>query len=199
LKQGFEILTGQKGAASAAAVTSASLAASLAAPLAAATKGFLTSVPALAMPDVIVEEQQASGTGGGASTSGAWFTRVLNTLVRNIGSIASLATNQVTLGAGTYYFSWSSPCGLSDQHQSRLINASDGLLVGYGSSEYSISTSPSVTTRSVGGVVVTIAAPKTFRIEHRVATSSANTGALGVGNSFGGTNVYSHLEITKLA
>jgi hypothetical protein len=151
------------------------------------------------MPDAIIEEQQASGTGGGTSTSGAWFTRVLNTLVRNSGSIASLASNQVTLGAGTYYFSWSAPCGLSDQHQSRLFNVTDSAVVGYGSSEWSSSTTVSATTRSVGGIVVTIAAAKAFRIEHRVATSSPNAGALGVAQSFGNINVCSRLEITQLA
>jgi hypothetical protein len=52
-------------------------------------------------PDVIVEEQLASGTNGGAGTAGAYATRPLNTLVRNHGTLASLASNQVTLPAGT--------------------------------------------------------------------------------------------------
>jgi hypothetical protein len=151
------------------------------------------------MPDAIIEEQQASGTGGGTNTAGAWFTRVLNMLVRNANSIASLATNQVTLGAGTYYMAWSSPCGFSDQHQSRLFNVTDAAVVAYGSSEYSTSSSVTAATRSVGGTVVTIAASKAFRIEHRVLTSSPNVNALGVANAFGNTQIYSRLEITQLA
>jgi hypothetical protein len=154
-------------------------------------------VISMTAPDVIVEEQQAGGTGGGTATSGSWFTRVLNILVRNAGTIASLATNQVTLGAGTYYFSWSSPCGLVDSFQSRLFNVTDSTVVKYGTNEYSAS-SISVITRSIGSVTVTIAASKTFRIEHQVTTSSVNAGALGVSNAFGVTGIFSRLEITKL-
>jgi hypothetical protein len=54
-------------------------------------------------PDVIVQEQQTSGSAGSAATHGAWSTRVLNTIVRNNGTIGSLGSNQITLPSGTYY------------------------------------------------------------------------------------------------
>lgn len=151
------------------------------------------------MPDVIVEDQEASGTGGGASTSGSWFTRTLNTLARNIGSIASLSTNQVTLGAGTYYAAWSAPHGPSDGHQTRLFNVTDSAVVGYGTSEYINSAASFAISRSFGSVVFTIAGSKAFRVEMRVVTSNANAAALGPSNAFGNINTFSRLEITQLA
>jgi hypothetical protein len=108
------------------------------------------------IPDVIVEEQQSSGTSGGTSATGSFGTRVLNTLVRNNGSIATLSSNQVTLGAGTYYFTWSAPAFLTNQHQTRLQNITDGTTVGTGSSEISVAGTSTVSSRSAGSAVVTI-------------------------------------------
>ena len=154
------------------------------------------AVGTLTLPDVIVEEQQTSGTAAGASTSGSFTTRVLTTLVRNVGSIASLSSNQVTLGAGTYYMAWSAPCLASNQHQTRLQNITDATTTGTGTSEFCDST-VAMTTRSFGSVVVTIAGSKAFAVQHRVTTSHATNG-LGAACSFG-TEIYTRLEITKLA
>jgi hypothetical protein len=147
----------------------------------------------LGIPDVIVEEQQPSGTNGGSSTSGSYITRGLNTIVRNFNSIASLASNQVTLSAGTYYFRWSAQASNSNSHKSRLLNATDTAVVGYGTSAYAPSGSA---TDTVGATVLTISAPKAFALQHQVGVSAASNG-FGVAGSFG-TEVYSRLEITKM-
>lgn len=149
------------------------------------------------IPDVIVEEQQASGTNGGTATSGSFATRVLNTLVRNNNSIASLASNQVTLGAGTYYFEWSAPAAFVQRHQTRVQNITASTTVGTGTSEYSSnSNSDAIVTRSFGACVVTIAGSTAFALQHEVQATKTSNG-LGIACSFG-TEVYSHLEITKL-
>jgi hypothetical protein len=53
-------------------------------------------------PDVIVQDQKPSGTAGASLGNGVWVTRQLNTVVRNNGSVASVAGNSVTLPAGTW-------------------------------------------------------------------------------------------------
>lgn len=152
------------------------------------------------MPDVIVEEQQPAGTNGGTATSGSFFNRALNFLVRNAGSIASLSSNQLTLPAGTYYFEWSAPTYLTAQHQTRLQNITDGITIASGTSEYNIpnSANDSCVTRSSGSTVETITTSKTFALQHRVNTSRSTNG-LGLASNFGITEVYSRLKITKLA
>ncbi len=50
----------------------------------------------------VLEEQQSDGTDGGTSTSGSDQTAVINTEVYDPDSIASIAANQFTLGAGKY-------------------------------------------------------------------------------------------------
>ncbi len=50
-----------------------------------------------------IQDQKSDGTQGGTLTTGSWQTRVLNTVLTNEITGASLATNQITLPAGTYY------------------------------------------------------------------------------------------------
>lgn len=52
-------------------------------------------------PDVTVQYQTASGVAGTLPASGSPWT--LNTVVRNVNSVASLASSTVTLPAGTWY------------------------------------------------------------------------------------------------
>jgi hypothetical protein len=149
-----------------------------------------------AMPDVIVEEQLASGTNAGIFTAGSYVQRALNTVVRNAGSIASLASNQVTLGAGTYHLAWSSPGVNCAQHKTRLVNASTAGVVGVGTTEFS--STGGACTRSVGSAVVTIGSSNSFSLQHR-CTSTEPTNGLGIFAAYGDVEVYSRLEITKLA
>lgn len=148
------------------------------------------------MPDVIVEEQQASGTNGGTFTSGAWRTRALNTLVRNANSIASLASNQITLPAGTYYFKYAATAFSVDDHQAKISNVTDSTDVSFGIASYARAASAGAS-NSEGSGVVTITASKTFALQHQCATTASGNG-LGVGANFG-LEVFSRLEITRLA
>lgn len=50
-----------------------------------------------------LQDKQNSGTDGATLTASTWNTRVINTSVTNEISSASLASNQITLPAGTYW------------------------------------------------------------------------------------------------
>ena len=151
-------------------------------------------VPSNYAADVIVEDQRASGTNAGASTSGSYETRTLNTLVRNNGSIASLASNQVTIPSGTYYAVWSAPSTNSTQHQSKLRNVTDST-DSFGTTQFAGS---GAQTDSPGSVVLTIAASKAFAVQARVFTSSSPAGQ-GSAASFGNIEVYARLQLWKVA
>lgn len=149
-------------------------------------------------PDVIIEDQKASGTNGGTATSGSFQTRTLNTLVRNNGTLASLSTNQFTLPAGTYAMRAGAVAFRCAFHQTRLRNVTDSTDVGLGLNQYSATgLADSFTQSSEVAGVVTIAASKTFELQHRVSTTRATDG-FGVACSFG-TEVYARVEITKVA
>jgi len=51
---------------------------------------------------LVVQDQKSSGTAGGAGVATTWTTAVLNTSVANSITDSSLASNKITLPAGTY-------------------------------------------------------------------------------------------------
>lgn len=149
-------------------------------------------------PDVILEDQKTSGTDGGTATTGSWQTRTLNTAVRNVGSLAALASNQFTLPAGTYHVLVAAPARRVDHHQARLQNITDAATVAVGTGEFSGSGVSPSNTPSIISTVFTIAGSKTFEVQHNVATTKATDG-YGIAVGRGVTEVYSRVEITKVA
>ena len=134
---------------------------------------YTTALPAGAIL-AILADQKASGTAGGTFTSGAWQTRDLNTEVYDRLGILSIASNQFTIStAGTYEISWHTPAYGTAGHQSLLYNITDSTVVAYGSTEY---TAAAVITASSGIFVVTIAASKTFSIQHKCGSTSGTYG-----------------------
>jgi hypothetical protein len=165
----------------------------------ASSAGAARFVLGVGVPDVIIEDQKASGTAGGGLTAGV-NTRTLNTLVRNASGTGanSLTSNQFELNAGTYYMQWSAPSWRCDQHQTLLRNVTDGTYPAFGTSEYSASATDNAQSRSTGSTVVTIASTKSFAMHHLVLTTRATNGA-GLAASSGGIEVYTRVEIWRLA
>lgn len=144
---------------------------------------------------ILIVDQKAANTAGGASTSGSFATRTLNTELFDTGSHASVSSNQVTLAAGTYYIRVSAPAFASDSHQCVLYSITAAADVFIGTPEYSFQSggSGTVVTRSVAQGMVTIGSPTVYEIRHRVATSKTVNG-LGVQANFGVVETYSIFE-----
>ncbi len=150
----------------------------------------------------LLQEQQASGTNGGASTGSTWFTRVLNTEVFDPDSIVTLASNQFTLQAGTYYMEGDAPMLMSGRIKARFRNITDGTTAGVGICTFSNTTN---TSADVAGVraYFTIASAKVFELQQACGSSNANSFALGaaLGVDWAGqgeVEVYSQVLIYKL-
>ena len=146
-------------------------------------------------PDILAQEQETSGTAGhsGATfTSGAYRTRFLTNLVRNNIS-ASLASNQITLPAGTYFATWRCPAFSVLAHQTRLYNATDSTVLGYGSSSYAYTNTE---TDSTGSAIFTLTTSKAIELDHRCGSTIA-TPAFGQPSGFGNIEIYSELRIWK--
>lgn len=144
---------------------------------------------------LIVNDTKTSGTGGGTFEQDAWRTRTLNTVQCNSIIGASLASNQITLPAGTYLIEASAPAFVANAHQSKLYNITDSADAVLGTSENA--REPNfVYNRSFVVGVITIAAEKVFEIQHYCATTGATTG-FGVASGIA-SEVYTVVKVTRL-
>jgi hypothetical protein len=147
-----------------------------------------------------VRDEKSSATQSGTFTSGAWQTRTLNTTATNEITGASLSSNQITLPSGTYYIDAILNAGGVNNHKAKLRNTSDSSDTILGTSEYSASDSggPLITTHSFVKGRFTIAAEKTFELQHRCATTRSDAG-YGYKSEFGVVEVYADVKIWKVA
>ena len=158
---------------------------------------------------IIIADQKAAGTKGGTFTSGAWRTRDLNTVIADpqnmVGAgIVTLASNQVTLGAGAWLIEASAPAIAVDGHKTRLFNVTDNAVITYGTTEQctAVGTTDQVQTRSQLVVKLTLAAAKVLQLQHVCITTGATSG-FGEASDYGlgannGTEIYSIFRAQKL-
>ena len=130
---------------------------------------------------------------GGTFTSGAWRTRDLNATQFNDITGASLASNQITLGAGTYSVYASLPSYTVSGNKGRLFNITDSTQTILGNSLRGVA--DQVMIAEVLGTF-TIAGSKVFELQHQCITTVG-------GNGFGGqsgitTEIFAEIHITKL-
>jgi hypothetical protein len=156
-------------------------------------------VPSWATPTSVTtatfRDEKSSSTAAGTFTSGAWRTRDLNTTQFNNIASASLASNQITLVAGTYQINASAPAFQVDQHILRWQNITDTSTVMIGSSAYSQNATNATTHSFISGTF-TITATKVFELQHRCVTTRSGVG-LGNENSMD-TNVYAVVTLAKV-
>jgi len=141
---------------------------------------------------VLIADEKSSGTAGGTFTSGAWRTRDLNTEKADTGSVASVASNQITLAAGTYRAYIRCPIFNCGRNLTQLQNITDTATTLTGSSELGGSVSSSEST-IIGRF--TIASTKTFEVQHKCDTTSTTYG-FGVNSSLG-TETYTQALFVK--
>lgn len=139
--------------------------------------------------------QLSSGTNGGASTAGSWQTYPLNTEVQDEGGYGSLASNQITLAAGTYSVSAFAPLSVvPTSTQLRVYNITDSAALVLGMSSYSNAAGATFTPATAQGVF-TITATKVIELQYRVTTGEATYG-LGIAAGWG-TEVYGNVLLVK--
>jgi hypothetical protein len=126
-----------------------------------------------------------------------WQTRVLNVEAQDTGNNGSLASNQITLAAGTYECLIFTPAASVSFHKARLRNITDGVttLVGtscsQGTGSYEIS-------YSIISGRFTIASQKVFEVQHR-CSATRNTDGFGTACSFDEVEVYTIAKFRKVA
>ena len=132
----------------------------------------------------IICDQKSSGTGAGTFTSGAWYTRDLNTEITDADGIVSISNNKFTLQSGTYLIEASAPAYFTTDHMITLYRTSapSQAHIAYGTSEYTGHAS-GVQTRSFLFTRVTITQETDYEIRHKCNTTKTNNG-FGESNGF---------------
>lgn len=150
-----------------------------------------------ALPYLHVREQQTSSTNGGTSVAiDITQSRVLNTVVVNTITGASLASNTVTLPAGTYQCRIRVPgADAINQTKAFLYNTSDSAYTLIGSNG---SSAVSNAYDSFIAGQFTIAASKNFKIRHWTTSAQSNTG-LGTNAGTGQVEIFTEAEFWKVA
>lgn len=144
-----------------------------------------------------VRDEKASGTAGGGPTVGSWVTRDLNTVLTNEITGASLASNTITLPAGTYDIDGRAPAFRAGSHKTRLWNVTDGTIIIYGSNgQCDAGTTGAQSDSNLRGRF-TLAGSKVIRVDHIVASRHATH---GFGHPNGnGAEIYTDVMIRKLS
>jgi len=146
-----------------------------------------------------VRDVKASGTDAGTFTSGAWQTRTLNTTVLNTIASAALASNQISLPAGTYEIYAKAPGFRVSNHQAKLVNITDTADILLGTTEYADNGTDGEQTSSIIQGRFTLSGTKTIELQHRCSSTLASTGlGFGTGNSWGST-VFADVFLKRIA
>ena len=144
----------------------------------------------------VIADVKAQNTAGGTFTAGAWRTRDLNTEISDPDGIVTIASNQFTLGAGTYLIHWECPAYRVNSHQSRLWDVTGSAVVENGMTRYD-ETTTIVGGISPGSAVVSPTANRTYEIQH-ICNGGKTTNGFGVEGNLAQER-YTRVTIWKVA
>lgn len=135
-----------------------------------------------------IQDEKASGTAGGTFTSGAWRTRILNTINHDDTSHATVSNNQITLPAGVYEVDVSVPAAFVNHHKARLQNVSNNETALLGTSERSdIYQGVTTITKSIIRGKIVVISSDVFEVQHYCETTYTNNG-FGLAAGISGVN-----------
>lgn len=156
--------------------------------------------PYVGYPYAKFVDQKAVGSPGGTNIANdVTQTRVINTTINNEIPGALLASNQITLPAGTYECLARAPGSGTQGHQAFFYNVTDATYTLIGSSETLASSVFNVTSSQISGKF-TISAAKVFSIRHfTLAATNGTTGLGAPSNSPLSVDTYTEVNLWKVA
>ena len=144
----------------------------------------------------VIADEKAYNQDGGNSSVG-WQDRELNTKISDPDVIVSIASDQFTLGAGTYLIMWSVPGYRTLRHFSLLHDVTAGVDLKVSQTAYNITTG-STQTSSSGSYIHTITSSNTYKIRQYFEDAETTFGK-GVAHDVSGYNsIYTLVNIYKL-
>lgn len=158
-----------------------------------ATTAYVDTATATSNAFLQYNYQLGSGNNGGTATSGSWIIYPLNTEIADSDTLGSIASNQVTLAAGTYDFFVTATFKSTDHTQIRLQDTTGATTIGLSIiSEAAASGRPP----AIIDGRFTIGAESVLEIQYRCSDTQASD---GLGESAGwGTEVYGIFTLRKV-
>lgn len=143
-----------------------------------------------------IQDQKSTNTPGGTFTLGAERTRDLNTVLTNEITGASLASDQITLPAGTYYIEASAPAFAVNKHRIKVRDITGAADLIIGTSTRSEAGSGVVSESNAHGRFI-ILVSSLVEIQHRGASTRATDG-FGEEVNVGPHEVYTDVRIWRI-
>lgn len=150
----------------------------------------------------IVEYSTSGSTSGGTATKDDWFTRPLNKIKSQSGSLVTLTSNEITINQpGRYLVRFFCSFMNTEDSQCRLINSESSGEVYYGSCAFSneLAAGAFADTKSHGFAAIEVlkGTTKKFKLEYRVEVTKNNDG-LGRVPNFATETIYAQVELLEL-
>jgi len=141
-------------------------------------------------------EEQVAGSNGGSSVSGTQ-TRILNTTMTNNITGCSLASNKVTLDAGSYFLDAKAPVYRGAASRAFIYDVTGAAIALLGCNGFTDAASGDVTYDSVKGLF-TLSVTSDIELRQYINTAKALDG-LGVQSADGEVSVFSDIQIWRLS
>lgn len=153
------------------------------------------------LPRALFSQVEAVNVAGGTFTFGAWRTRVLNTEVYDSNAFASLASNRITLPAGTYYLSAMGTVHVAVlAHRMKLYNITAAADVPncVSLSGVSVATNTNLTVY-IAPVLATFGVTTQIELQHRCSTTRATDGFGRASNIGAYPEAYAYVLVEKVS
>lgn len=144
-----------------------------------------------------VADEKPNNTNGGTPTTGTWNDRALNTVRANTISGASLASNQITLPAGTYIIRAIVPAGAVNGHRIRIYNVTTSSIIEMGTNGY-MATSTASNNVSIIDTTHYCTSPENIKIQHYIKSNGSGVAGLGYSVGSGSNEIYTIVYIYKI-
>ena len=144
---------------------------------------------------MIVVDEKAQGTPGGTPVGSGYQIRTLNTVKANTITGASLASNQITLPAGTYYVEIISTVSITGASRVKLYNVTDAANTIIGFTGYE---GIAINTNLDANGVFTIATQKAFEVRQYFQPGFGSNAFGQAHNLTGETELYCLAYIEKV-
>jgi hypothetical protein len=144
-----------------------------------------------------LRDQKANNTAGGDGAAATWNTRTLNTEVFDPDDIVTLASNQFTLEAGTYFIIARAPALFVDKTRSRIRNITDSTTTLLGAADLATTGATPVEAHCHVRGRFTIAGTKVFELQHYTQQNAGFGVGLGTPTNSGDVEIYSEVEIYR--
>jgi hypothetical protein len=144
-------------------------------------------------------DQKTTGSNGGASVAATWTTRTLQTGHAENNLVgASLSSNQITLGAGTYWVYAQAPAYRCEHNRIRLYNVTGAVSAILGVNAFAKNSGNSGQVGALLQGVINIVGSTVFEIQHYAGESRGD--GFGLANGFTGISErYTSISLIKLS